>query len=174
MGWLTDRQRDGGIDTIPLPSTVPGELRVCGKHAVAAARFADPTMPWSTVVCLNERGELADRYPAYVDWLDAHASGRDRAIWSPIPDLDAPPLAEMCALVDELVVRLHSGIDLLVHCGAGMGRAGTAAVCILVRLGLDLDLALAAVDGARTGAGPEAGPQRELVVALASSTARTT
>ena len=166
-GWLTDRQRDGGIDRVPLPSGVPGELRLCGKHAIGAGRFDEPGMPWTTIVCLCRRHELADRYPAYVDWLDTHP---DRSIWWPIHDLGAESVDVTLPFVDGLADRLRSGERLLVHCAAGLGRAGTTAVCILVRLGVPVDEAAGIVAAARPMAGPEAGSQRELVRAVARAT----
>lgn len=168
-GWPSERQRDGGIDPIPLPSGVAGQLRLCGKHAIGARRFADPAMPWSTVVCLCERHELTDRYPDYVAWLDR--SG-DHAIWWPIADLHAPDAGVMIPFAVSLARRLRAGQRLLVHCGAGMGRAGTVAVCVLVGLGVTADDAQRILDRARPGAGPEAGPQRRLVDAMARSAAK--
>jgi protein-tyrosine phosphatase len=70
-------------------------------------------------------------------------------------------------LVAELVERLHSGQTLLVHCGAGIGRAGTLAACVLMGLGVPKDDALSTVAAARPMAGPEAGAQLDLVEALA-------
>lgn len=167
--WLSERQRDGGIDEVPLPAGVPGSLRLCGKRAIAAGRFADPDMPWRTVVCLCRRHELEGRYPEYVAWMDgAGDSGEpDRSIWWPIHDLGAEPVERTLPFVDDLVARLRAGDDLLVHCAAGLGRAGTTAVCILVRLGVPADDAMRAVREARPSAGPEVGSQLELVRAVA-------
>lgn len=166
LGWLTDRQRDGGIDEIPLPGGSPGTLHLCGKRA--AARIVAHT-PWpSTVVCLTERHELVDRYPDYVRWLDD--ADDDRAIWFPMPDLGVPSIERMAPFVDELVDRLGRGDALLVHCGAGMGRAGTTAVGVLVRLGADVATACETVAAARPGAGPEVGAQLALVRELAAPT----
>lgn len=165
--WLTERQRNGGIDTVPLPDDIPGELMLCGKRAIADGRFAHPSMPWSTVVCLCQRHELADRYPAYVDWLDDPDNG---SIWWPIHDLGAAPVSATLPFVDGLVARLRDGERLLVHCAAGIGRAGTTAVCVLVRLGASVDEALATVRGARSMAGPEAGAQLALVREVAAAT----
>ena len=162
---MTDRQRDGGIDEVPLPAGVPGRLWLCGKLAIGPQRFADPAMPWSTVVCLCERHELAERYPAYVDWLESDGSA---AIWWPIPDMYAPPVDVALPFVDDLATRLRAGDGLLVHCAAGIGRSGTTAVCVLVRLGLPSADAEAAVGEARALAGPETGAQRDLVDAVAS------
>ncbi|NOX31752.1 MAG: hypothetical protein GXP35_17160, partial [Actinobacteria bacterium] len=91
MNKYGPRSFDGGIDQVPLPGA-SGELWLCGKHAIgpdvdaALARANDA----DTVVCLNERHELEDRYPAYVSWLDG--SDSERAIWHPIPDLHVPTL----------------------------------------------------------------------------------
>ena len=163
---MSERQRDGGIDVIPLPEDVPGELRLCGKRAIGGGRFAHPSMPWTTVVCLCQRHELANRYPAYVDWLDDPGSN---SIWWPIHDLGAAPVDATLPFVDGLAKRLRAGERLLVHCAAGIGRAGTTAVCILVRLGVPVDDALRTVRESRTMAGPEAGAQLALVEAIAAA-----
>lgn len=163
--WPRGRARDGGIDPIPLPT---GGLWLAGKHAVgpdpeaALARAGNAEL----LVCLTERHELIDRYPNYVDWLGAHRGGR--ALWWPVPDLHAPPLAEAVGLVTSLAERVRSGVGVLVHCGAGIGRAGTIATCLLVELGLDLPAALTTVAAHRPMAGPEVGTQRELVEAFAT------
>lgn len=167
LAWLSRRQLDGGIDRVPLPDDVAGALWLCGKHAIAPdpARAIAEVGGETTVVCLVERHELAARYPTYVAWLEA--AGADRAVWWPIPDLHAPDVDRMLPFVDELVTRLRGGASLIVHCGAGMGRAGTTAVCVLIRLGLVRAAAEHAVHTARPGAGPEVGAQRELVMAFA-------
>jgi atypical dual specificity phosphatase len=170
--WLNRRQIDGGIDRVALPDGVPGRLWLCGKHAIAPdrQRLVEEVGGAATIVCLVERHELAERYPEYVKWLDA--SDREAAVWWPIPDLHAPDADQIGPLVADLVARLEAGETLVVHCGAGMGRAGTTAACVLIRLGVDADEAVRAVAAARPGAGPEAGAQRQLVVAFAASGAQ--
>ena len=166
LDWLGGRGRDGGIDRIPLP--VPtGALSLCGKHAIAPDHeVAMGRCGASTVVCLVQRHEIVDRYPAYVTWLEAHEG--TRALWHPVPDLHAPTLAEAVVLVDRLVERVRAGEHLLVHCAAGIGRAGTVAACLLVALGMSVDDSLAHVAAHRPMAGPEAGVQRQLVEDLAA------
>ena len=162
-GWPHGRARDGGVDEIPLPA-VPGRLWLCGKHAIGPDAEALVALVGATsVVCLTERHELADRYPDYVAWLDRERGGR--AVWQPIHDLHAPGVEEVAPLVDDVVARLRGGEGVVVHCGAGIGRAGTLAVCVLVSLGHDVDDALAVVAAHRPMAGPEVGAQRDLVQA---------
>jgi protein-tyrosine phosphatase len=116
------------------------------------------------VVCLCERFELEERYPEYSQWLSAHAGGAARMF--PVPDLHAPSVDEARAITGEVAGLLTSGRSVLMHCGAGMGRAGTMAAAVLMSAGVDLDDALHVVAASRPGAGPEAGAQMELLLAL--------
>jgi hypothetical protein len=155
---------DGGLHEIPLDE-VPGRLWLCGKHVVGP----DPEGVLSrtgadTVVCLTERHELADRYPDYVRWLDHE---HERAVWFPVHDLHAPAFAQGKAFVDDLARRLRAGHGLVVHCAAGIGRAGTTAVAVLVTLGETPERALAHVRAHRPMAGPEVGVQQDFITRLA-------
>lgn len=167
--WPRGRSRHGGIDEVPLPSSIAtdgaGQIWLCGKHAIGPdpeATLAETGA--TTVVCLAERFELADRYPAYVEWLDAHRGGR--AVWYPIPDLHAPEATHVVPLLDDLRRRLLDGESLMIHCAAGIGRSGTIAVCLMITMGLSADDALRHVVTHRPMAGPEAGPQVDLVAAI--------
>lgn len=161
----SERSRNGGADRIPLPSEAGG-LWLCGKHFIgpdpedALARTGA-----TTVVCLNHAEELEGRYPHYVDWLRANRDSR--AIWFPVHDLHAPELQAASTVLDELVARIDRGEVLLVHCGAGIGRAGTMAAALLMRLGASMTDALSTVAAHRPMAGPEAGAQRDLLELLA-------
>jgi Dual specificity phosphatase, catalytic domain len=170
-GWPSHRSLDGGIDEIPLPRG-PGRLWLCGKHVPGP----DPEAALSRVgaeliVCLNERHELTARYPAYVAWLEREsgAAVQPRAIWRPIPDLHAPSLDELRELVVMIDHRLASDAAVIVHCGAGIGRAGTTAAAVLMVRGARLPDALDVVRRHRPMAGPEAGAQRELLDALSDA-----
>ena len=170
VDWRAERSRNGGADRIPLPDGVAGGLWLCGKHFIGpdvdeALRKTGAT----TVVCLNQPNEIAERYPAYVEWLGSH----ERAVWVPVPDLHAPDVDAAVAFVDGLVERLRAGEVLLVHCGAGIGRAGTVAAALLLSMGVELHDAIGTVAASRPMAGPEAGAQLELLTAISEAIAGT-
>ena len=166
LHWLGPRGTDGGIDDIPLP-VGPGRLLLCGKHVVGPDVIATMRRCGASfIVCLVEAHEVADRYPDYLSWLGAHAG--TAALWEPVPDLGAPTIEQAARLVGEIVSRVDSGASVLVHCGAGLGRAGTVACGVLVALGMQVDAAITHVAAHRPMAGPQAGPQRDLVEALAA------
>lgn len=165
---FTNRSLGGGIDQIPLPLGCPGELWLCGKHVIgldveAALSFTDA----DRVVCLTQRHELIDRYPAYVSWLDANQPAR--ATWAATPDLGTLSADESLQLYRTLRNFVQAGSKLIVHCAAGIGRSGTAAVAILMLLGTEIGEAEGIVAAHRPMAGPETGPQRELLERLAQS-----
>jgi len=153
---------DGGIHEIPLPPTVSGRLWLCGKHAIGPDPEALMQRAGADgVVCLTREHELADRYPDYVTWLRAQPS--QRVLWYPIHDLQAPALEEFAPVLTDIVERIVAGRRLIVHCAAGIGRAGTTAVAVLVSLSVPLDEAIAHVRRHRPAAGPEVGTQLDLV-----------
>jgi protein-tyrosine phosphatase len=155
----------GGADEIPLP-VGPGRMWLCGKHYVGPdPERALGAVDASTVVCLNQRSELADRYPDYVEWLKTNVPAR--AVWHPIPDLHAPTVEAAVELLTTLHARLRGGESMLMHCGAGIGRAGTIAAGLLVTMGVPLADATRTVAAHRAMAGPEAGAQTALLTALA-------
>jgi protein-tyrosine phosphatase len=165
--WPSERSRNGGVDEIPLPTGHRGRLWLCGKRFVGPdPEAALHQVGASTVVCLSEAAELADRYPDYVTWLQT--SPPDRALWYPIADLHAPDLLHAEELWAELRARLAADQGLLMHCGAGIGRAGTIATGLLMTLGVAPEAAVAHVGAHRPMAGPEVGTQERLLQKLAA------
>ena len=155
------RSLNGGVDELPLPE-IPGRLFLCGKHFIGPDPVsATARVGATTVVCLNQRYELDDRYPHYVAWLEARSD--HAAIWHPIPDLHAPEFDAAVELVALLQTRLSAGEVLLMHCAAGIGRTGTMAAALLIAMGTTYDDALAMVAASRPMAGPEVGSQQQLL-----------
>lgn len=161
---LSSFNTDGGIHEIPLDS-VSGRLWVCGKHHIAP----DPEQVLARhgierVVCLVQDIELRHRYDDYIDWL---TENRDvRATWHPMHDLTYPDYDEVISLVTDTSTHIRNGGSVVVHCAAGIGRAGTTAVAVCMMLGMTRDDALKLVRLHRPMAGPEAGTQREFIDVL--------
>lgn len=159
---------DGGIHEIPLP-LASGRLWLCGKHFIAPrAEETLRSLSADAVVCLVHDHELRGHYDDYARWL--MSSGRAR--WFPIHDLSSPDFDTVIDLYRSVTEDLLSGRRIVAHCAAGRGRAGTLAVAVCQILGMPLDDALAHVRRSRPGAGPEAGPQLEVVRQLERSLGR--
>jgi protein-tyrosine phosphatase len=157
------------IDAIPLPRT-DGSLWLCGlrdvgndPEAVLASTGA------STIVCLNERGELDRRAPGYAEWLRANQPGR--ALWFPLRNFRAESAAATMPLLQMVVDRLERGEGVVMHCAMGQGRAGTMAVCLLLMLGAGEEEALRTVASHRVFAGPADASQWALVDDVARAVA---
>ena len=148
--------------TLQPPSTP--SARMIASAALRSRWCTASVSVWTgatTIVCLNEIGELAIRYDDYVDWLRAN---RDtHAHWYPIHDMHAPPVDELSELVTALRARLDNDEGIVVHCGAGIGRAGTIAAAILISHGLSVDEALTIVRASRPAAGPQTGAQERIL-----------
>lgn len=164
---------DGGVHRIDMRGDL-GSLWICGKHAIApspSALFERIGVSPSNVdvVCLVEEHEIVDRYPEYVRWIRQATN----ALWFPVHDLSSPDADVAISTYVEIWARLVGGRDVVAHCGAGMGRAGTLAVAMCLFDGRSLDEALSHVRRSRPGAGPEVGSQSdvlaELAIRLASS-----
>ena len=89
------------------------------------------------VVDLTEPGEynLRPYWPLLL--AQAAAAGREvtRRQWA-IPDVTAPTIAQMRAILADIDDAFRAGRTVYVHCYGGIGRTGTVVGCYLVNQGL--------------------------------------
>jgi protein-tyrosine phosphatase len=151
------------FDRIPIPRS-GGSLWLCALRDVADD--PDAALGYtgaSTLICLNQRGELERRAPSYLDWLQRNQP--DRALWFPIRNFHAESADATTPLLQMVVDRLDRGV--VMHCAMGQGRAGTMAVCVLMMLGASQADALHTVASHRAFAGPAESSQWALVEDIA-------
>jgi len=161
----TSFNTDGGIHEIPLGGTV-GKLWLCGKHYIGPDVHAvREEFNIHTVVCLVEQHELENRYDNYLQWHKENAG--TGGLWYPMPDLTYPSLDDSIEFVQQVTALVRDHGNVVVHCAAGIGRAGTTATAICMMLGYDMDDALQHVRAHRPMAGPEAGTQIRFIEELA-------
>ena len=153
---------------VVLPEGVPGRLllhampglRESWAEFLAKARRERVT----DLVCLAPREEVAEQSPQYAEALRAAAALPFARHELPLIDFGVPGDPEhFRAALAALAARLRAGAVVLLHCGAGIGRTGTTAACLLRELGLDTDAALGRVRAA--GSGPENDLQERFVAA---------
>lgn len=107
----------------------------------------------STIVSLAPLGEIRQKSPRYAQAIDiGELPCEIRHL--PIPDFQAPDDDKSFAdEVDQTAVLLRMGKNVLIHCGAGIGRTGMFAIAVAVALGYGFNDAQSVVRTA--GAGPE-------------------
>jgi len=150
--------------SVHLPPSLPGQLHLHsmpGRHETMAEIEAEMTaQSVAQVISLTGLAEIRAKSPAFAQAIAAGFPWPRTEF--PIEDFGVPAdRAGFLALAQEMAGDLRRGDNLLVHCGAGIGRTGTLAACALICLGLDKAAALQAVHEA--GAGPETDEQAELV-----------
>jgi len=136
--------------------SMPGRFERWGEFVAEARRRRLCLM-----VSLAPPEEIASLSPAY--W-QAIGEGSLVCRWINLPmqnyglPADAPAFRAGIAQAAE---RLLAGDHVMLHCAAGIGRTGTAAACLLKRLGLPADEAMQRVRDA--GSNPETALQSGLV-----------
>ncbi|MFZ0430253.1 MAG: protein-tyrosine phosphatase family protein [Acidobacteriota bacterium] len=152
------------IRRVELPE-VPGHLflsRMPGRlESFPDARTSISELGIEKVVCLATPEELRREAPAYFDAIEAGDFPWVQVNF-PVPDRGIPAdLEQFLGTIEDLVADLRRGMKVLVHCVAGVGRTGTAAMCVLIGIGLDpLEASVRLADAE---AGPESDLQETLV-----------
>ena len=144
--------------SVPLPDGVAGQLFLHSmpgrlepfddaKDAIAEAEIR-------RVVCLTPSDEIRDKSPGYAAAIAAGTPWRHVA--HPIPDFGVPhDEGAFSSVVNSIADALRRGENVLVHCAAGIGRTGTFAVAVLMRLGVPLRDARRTVPAAGSSAESE-------------------
>jgi len=156
IGGERYRER-GGVHAVPV-ADVEGTLILCGLEVIGP----DPVALMSVVeaqvaVCLQTDDELVRRYPDYLHWLAEPAP--HETIRLPTMDHLVADDASVTELVLDLHGRLRRAQRVVVHCGAGWGRAGVVAVLLMCASGADIGAALRDLRTARPAAGPQSSDQ---------------
>jgi atypical dual specificity phosphatase len=121
------------------------------------------------VVCLTSLEEIAGKAPDYARALQRNGIPWDQVMF-PIVDFGVPgDRAAFLGLVNSIAADLRRGVNILLHCAAGIGRTGTVASCVLVALGLTPDEAARRVD--KAGSYAERPEQVELIQWVADQVA---
>ena len=149
---------------VDLPATIAGHLwlgPMPGRfHSLRKAMAAYQAKGVDHIVCLAARSEIAEKSPEYAACLDKTPSVP--VIAMPIVDFGIPADEKAFGqTVSQAADALRGGKRLFVHCAAGIGRTGTFAACLLIRLGFEESAALALIR--KAGSGPETQEQAQLV-----------
>jgi protein-tyrosine phosphatase len=113
------------------------------------------------IVCLAAPDEVRAKSPSYAAAL--HAKTVPCSVEPfPISDYGVPGDREaFWSLAAKIATQLKGGRRVLIHCGAGIGRTGTLATCVLLGLGQSAVKAQQAVS--TSGSHPETAEQKERV-----------
>lgn len=142
-------------------TNMPGYWRPAESHARFWRELTEASAD-AWVLCLAGEAERKRKAPDYPEFREAAGLG-EHWLEFPIRDRSVPKdLTAFLALLDRLIGLLHRPTNVLaIHCAAGVGRTGTVAASLLVRMGLPPDDALALIE--KAGSEPETARQLAFV-----------
>lgn len=146
---------------VDLSSTISGKLflhSMPGRYESLEDACSElKKLQISLIVSLAPFDEMRQKSPEYARAIEQSELPCD-VQRLPICDFQGPDDDESFAkAVSETAVSLRSGKNVLIHCGAGIGRTGMFAIAVLIALGYEFKSAQTAVRGA--GSGPERASQ---------------
>jgi protein tyrosine/serine phosphatase len=151
---------------LPLPEGITGRLYLHSMPGRRPEKFSTFLQEASekhldTIRCLCDMESMQEQSPEYAQAVRAGTLPYDWEAF-PITDYGVPENKEdFKEFVTKIAGELRVGKTLLLHCGAGIGRTGMVASCILQSLGLPVEQANSAVRQA--GSGAETPEQRAFV-----------
>lgn len=122
------------------------------------------------IVCLQQPSEFQHIRPP--ETIDERANKIEQLgmdfLHEAIGDFTAPSQEQAQRVVQAINARLNRGEDVVVHCFAGLGRAGTIAACTLTTHGFSANTAVDTVRRYRQGA-IQTQAQYKFIVAFAQN-----
>ncbi|MGB1239241.1 MAG: GNAT family N-acetyltransferase [Pseudomonadales bacterium] len=113
------------------------------------------------ILCLTGREEITQKSAAYGAWLECGANGIEVLEFAVADFSVADDLPAYAKVIRALADAVQAGESVLIHCAAGIGRTGTAAICLLLSMGETLHQASQSIKAA--GSGPET-PEQEAFI----------
>ena len=129
------------------------------------------------VVCLASKAEIRNKSPDYAALRENKRTDAEQIILPvgnrqvilmdfPIEDLSTPVAHDVESfrhLAAEIARRIEEGLQVFIHCGAGIGRTGMFAVAVLMMTGKTLGESME--EFSRAGSDPETAEQKSLLEA---------